>query len=331
MKTKLICLFLLGSTIAFGQNIDPKKDLKDISTKPKLMSKAPKKVFIRSFKLYFQMIDEAENTKSGGYQLGGNYKGSAKARLAVGVKGIDAEALQQLTNRLYNDYIDRLKAEGLEIYTASNLPKIDYFDGWDIISGPHINEEQLRGYLMVVPGGFSYFVKKVTGKGKEKTGGAYQDKAYKISKQLNDMIVADVEIIVPSIWLKSSSSTLAQAGGAKVKGGPYLRLSMNSFIKYQSGQFKINAWPQTSSILTLKKDIPIEGVFADQKFKSTASQDFVYVPGYVDYFTVENRKVNVTNYIECDQETYVSKVGEAIQNYMDITFTKFSNALKGIK
>ena len=332
MKIKFLILAVLLGFSTIAQNINYKKDIKDNSTKPKLMKKAPKKVFIRSFKLYFQMIAEGKTSKRGGRQLGGgSYKGKATARLAVGVKGVSVAGLQELTNKMYAYYLKRLQDEGLEVFTAADLPKIKYFEGWEIINGPHVNEAQLKGYLMVVPEGFNYFVKKVTGKGKEKIGGVYQDKAYKISKQLNDMIVADVELFIPSIWLNASSSMLANLGGAKVKGGPNLRLAAASFIKYQSGQFKINAWPETSAILTLKNDIPIEGVFAQQKFKAVATQQRTTIPDYAAFFTVENVKVSITRYISCDEKTYVDKVGKAMQNYMDLTFNKLSNSLKGNK
>lgn len=329
MKTILLSILLGLSMALHAQSIDQKKDIKDYSTKAKLMAKAPKKVYIRTFKVYYQMIAEAEKTKTGGRQIGGgSYKGNATARMAVGVKGVEVDALQELTNKLYNEFTASLKADGLEVLTSEDIPNIEYFDGWSLVKGPHINQEQYPGFLMIVPNNYSYFVRKVTSKGKEKTGGTYQDKAYKISDQLDDKIVADVEYKIPSIWLDAS----AKLGTAKVKGGGYLRISPESKVNFQSGRFnKASAFPKTSTILKLKNDIPINGVFSGEKFKAVATQSRTNVPSYATFFTVDNTKVQITNYIECKQDTYISKVYEAMHNYMDICLEKFKNSLHGEK
>jgi len=328
-KTVLtIAAFMILSS-SFGQIINEKKNIKDFSTKPKQMQKAPKKVYIRTFKVYYQMIAEAEKTNYGGRQIGGgSYKGNATARMAVGVKGVEVESLQKMTDELYSKFKAFLTSEGLEIYTAQNLPPIEYYEGWEKIDGPHINEEQFQGYLMIAPEGYSYYVKKVSNKGKEKVGEAYQDKAFKISDQLDDMIVADVELKIPSIWLDAS----AKLGTAKVKGGDYLRLASTSIIKFQTGRFNsISAFPKASSINMLKSDIPINGVFSGEKLKTVATQQRTTVPSYASFFTVDNTAVDITNYVECENETYISKVNETMNAYLDLATDRFKKNLNGEK
>ncbi|MEQ9413499.1 MAG: hypothetical protein RIF39_06695, partial [Cyclobacteriaceae bacterium] len=107
------------------------------------LDKAPKKVFIKNFKVYYQMIAEAEKTIHGGRQFGGgSYTGDATARLAVGVEGIEPEELQQLTNRLYNDYVAKLKNLGMEVSTSKDYTNLESFADDELLEGPRINEEQ---------------------------------------------------------------------------------------------------------------------------------------------------------------------------------------------
>ena len=95
--TILTTLLCLSVGLVSGQEFS-KKNLMLTEMKSKNLAEAPKKMFIKSFKIYYQMIAEAETTAQGGRQLGGNYVGSATARMAVGVEGIDPEHLQKMTN-----------------------------------------------------------------------------------------------------------------------------------------------------------------------------------------------------------------------------------------
>ena len=79
--------------------------------------------------------------------------------------------MQALTDKLYKDYIKSLEDMGFEVITANELPDLEEFEGWGTLEGPRINQEQLKGSLMVIPEGFSYKVKKVSKNGKERTGG----------------------------------------------------------------------------------------------------------------------------------------------------------------
>ena len=310
--------------------------------KSKNLAEAPKKMFIKSFKIYYQMIAEAETTAQGGRQLGGNYVGSATARMAVGVEGIDPEHLQKMTNELYEYYIGELKSKGYEIYTADNLPSNEYFEGWTKIDGPNINEEQIQGSLMVIPEGFSYFVKRITNKGKEKTGafmsgvtgddGSFSSSFYgpnpKLSDELDDMFVVDVSFNVPSIWLSANN----KLGSAKIKGGPNLKISQAK-ISYISG--KANkpgvAYPDKAVETILKEAIPINGVFKDEQFKSVATRSHTYVPSYASYFSVENKSIEVTNTIECDPDQYQSEVKKPIMGFMNKSFELLQTGLNGEK
>ncbi|MEP2669047.1 MAG: hypothetical protein ABJH04_08630 [Cyclobacteriaceae bacterium] len=310
----------------------------------KNFDEAPKKVFIKNFKVYYQMIAEAEKTIHGGRQFGGgSYKGDATARLAVGVEGVEPEQLQELTNQIYNEYVNKLKGLGMEVYNSKDYPNMEFFAEDELLDGPRINQEQIEGSLMVVPDGFSYYVKRVTKKGKEKgsfisnLGGAatsefsssvYHKGLPKVSQELDDMIVVDAAINVPSIYLDPKSAL----GTVKIKGGAYLRLE-NARVTYVAGKSNKPgaAAPDKYIELLLKEPVLIDGVFGKQDFKSQATKKTTTVPSYAPFFTVEDSTVELSNTIVCKSEDYIREVGKAVNEFLDFSIDKLKVGLSGEK
>jgi len=313
------------------------------AVKTKAMADAPKKVYIKNFKVFYQMIAEAEKTAYGGRQVGGgSYTGNATARLAVGVEGVEPNDLQVMTNNLFNGFVAQLESMGLEIVNTNNLPTTNFFDEWQLLSGPRINEDQIKGSLMVIPEGFSYYVKKVNKKGKEKGGGfmsgvtkddgGFQSVVYgpvpKLSDELGDIIVADVSISVPSIYLDPKTNF----GAAKVKGGAFLRMAQAK-VSFVSGEVNKPGAPyaDTAVELVLEKPVPIPDVFGEQDFKSVATKSRTTTPSYAAFFTVQNNTVELTNTIKCESEDYTKQVSAVISEYFGIANEKLAAALAGEK
>ncbi|WP_421874810.1 hypothetical protein [Marinoscillum sp.] len=340
ITTLLLLIALMGYSQEYEFN---KKNVQVVDMKAKKMADAPKKVFLKSFKIYYQMIAEAEKTVYGGRQLGGgSYTGDATARLAVGVEGIAPEDLQAMTNDIYNDYVSKLEGMGFEVYTSDNIGDIEFFEGWEKVSGPTINEEQLKGSLMVIPEGFSYMVKRITNSGKEKTGafmsgvtgndGSFSSSAYgpnpKISKELGDMCVVEIALNVPSIYLDAKS----QLGTAKVKGGAYLRLhnAKASYIQGKGNKPGV-AYPDAAVETLLTKPVQINGVFESQEFKSVANKSRTTVPSYASFFTVEDKTVALSNTIECDASVYQAEVKKPIIEFLDMSLDMVRKGMQGEK
>ena len=348
---KKAILFLIGfifliSLSVSGQEFN-KKNLQITEVKSKNFPNAPKKVYINNFKIYYQMIAEAEKTTYGGRQFGGgSYTGDATARLAVGVEGIEPEDLQQLTDEIYNYYVDQLKNLGYEVGSARTIDNVEFYADHQKLDGPRINQEQIKGSLMVVPTGFSYHVKKVTKKGKEKSGGfmsavtgvngaaatefitaLYHKGLPKISKDLDDMVVVDVALNVPSIYLDPKS----KLGTAKVKGGAYLRLQ-NARVTFVSGKGNKPgaAYPETALELNLTDPIQINGVFKEEEFKAVANKQRTAIPDYGIFF-VTDTEVALTNTIACESEAYKTEVGKTVKSFLNESITKLSMGLSGEK
>lgn len=342
LTSPILLLCFLVSLTAISQNITD-KEYRVLSIKSKDMATAPKKVYIKNFKIFYQMIAEAEKTSYGGRQLGGgSYTGNATARLAVGVEGVDPADLQEMTNKLYSDYVSKLEALGLEVISVDQLPTNEFFQEWELKEGPRINEDQIKGSLMVIPEGFSYYVKGVNKKGKEKTGafmaGVSKDAGGfltstsgpvpKLSDEIDDIIIVEVAMNVPAIYLDPKTNF----GAAKVKGGAYLRLQQAK-ASYVSGKLKKPgvAYPATAVELTLTKPIPLPAVFGEQNFKSVATKSRTTTPSYAAFFTVENKTVDLQNTIKCKSEDYTREVSNVITEYLDISLEKLSQAMAGEK
>lgn len=341
-KNSLAFFILFLSVIVFAQKI-PEKQLNVTQMKSKGFADAPKKVFIKNFKIYYQMIAEAEKTSYGGRQIGGgSYTGNATARLAVGVEGIAPDDLQKLTNQIYSDYINSLEATGLEIFNSSDFPNLAFFAEDQLLEGPRINQEQIKGSLMVVPEGFSYYVKKVNKKGKEKgsfmtnmggpyaqfTTAIYHAGLPQVSKALEDMIVVDISINVPSIYLDPKS----RLGTVKIKGGAYLRIE-NARVTYVSGKMKKPGAPTPDKAIeiTLSKAVPIPEVFGSQDFKTQASKQRTSTPGYASFFSVQDTNVELSNTIKCEASVYQEEVGKAVGEFLDISIKKLALGMSGEK
>ncbi|WP_347839252.1 hypothetical protein [uncultured Draconibacterium sp.] len=343
---KRLSLLLLFScavlSTAIAQELG-KKSLSVVSMKSQGLAEAPKQVYINNFKVYYQMIAEAQKTVYGGRQLGGgSYTGNATAKLAVGVEGLQAEDLQELTDKIYADYIESLKSRGFEIRTARDMESIPFYTEHLKLDGPRINQEQVEGSLMVIPTPFSYYVQKVSKKGKEKSGGfmgavsnqndftsaIYHKGLPKISQDLNDAVVIDIAINVPSIYLDPKS----KLGTAKVKGGPYLRVQ-SARATYASGKGNKPgaAYPEAAVEVLLTQPLVINGVFASEEFKAVADKKRTSVPSYAAFFTVEDTSVELTNTIECDAGVYKEKVSNAVKIFLDASLEKFDMGLAGEK
>lgn len=108
-------LLLLLVTAGIAQTVE----LKDISGFGQgKFKKSPKKIFIAQFRVNFQLLYSQTETAEGGRVMGGGYRSEAKAGLTMAVQGVSAADLQEITDKLYNDYVTQLKAAGFEVLGA---------------------------------------------------------------------------------------------------------------------------------------------------------------------------------------------------------------------
>lgn len=105
--------------------------------KAKLRS-APKKIYIASFNVYYEVYKEAIDFQRGGSTLGGGERSNATARAAIGLGGINDKDIQEKTNQLYIEFVADLKKGGLEIISPDVARKIEVYQDWEKASGPSV-------------------------------------------------------------------------------------------------------------------------------------------------------------------------------------------------
>ncbi|GIL22044.1 MAG: hypothetical protein BroJett042_05570 [Bacteroidota bacterium] len=269
-------------------------------------SKAPRKVYIQSFRVLFQVMASATAKSSEGVR-----KGATKTSMAVAITGVDLPDFQQVTDNLYNDLIASLTRKGFELVHAEEAAKTEHYKDWVLKTGGKASFSQMAGHVMITPTGYSYFVKDESKGGKEK--GTFTDKSSILSKQLNDAIVLDVSMVFPFVEMDAASSGMLgfsavkatvdfglEPGVAGTAGA--LRQNMVKFVYGNAGMGQAESYLP----IVLKKKVTAEGVFFDKKFKefNSAALNKVYDAGYYSVVTTENKNETVSHEAACDPEKY---------------------------
>ncbi|TDQ17221.1 hypothetical protein DFQ04_1873 [Algoriphagus boseongensis] len=340
----LIFLFLfLGF---FPGEILSEKDLKVTSYNKKNQgSKAPKKVYIRSFNAYFEVFEEASAKTSGSKNERANrttYTSGTSTSMGVQIQGVDVPDFQKLIDEAYQNFVSQLKSQGYEIMTADEAKKYEYYADWTKKAGGASSDAQVEGYIMVTPTGYDYLVKSVTKGGKEKMGGGFVDPTPKISKELDNAFIADVNFAFPFVMLDADASTWTNATSVKAKIGyriePSLDPSENnhsitnfgvsripSQVRFVSG-LDIGSNPLFDAKVEPKKAVYAEGVFKDTKIKEVtqAQTDMFSKTGYSQLVMVSgDQKKVASHFADCDHDAYVNFASSVMKDMIDSGVSNF--------
>lgn len=254
-------------------------------------AKDASRIYIAGFDVNYQVYNEKEAYKQGGSTLGGGMKGDALAAVSIGLDGLDEKTVQEITDKLYDEYIAKIKAKGLTIITPEEVAKTESYEGFTIVKGGKVSLAQFPGVMATAPSTFEYLIKGVDKDGKEKKGGFLGNEASKyarLSKDLGDAIIASVDITV--LFVQDQNSF--QGNGAKLKVKTNLRIiategitmtsdatiklkgqntvtTVSSAVSFYHG--KMGAGSTTVYIGTMGKPLLIDGVIEDNTISSYAS------------------------------------------------------------
>lgn len=269
-------------------------------------SKAPRKVYIQSFRVLFQVMASETAKSSEGIR-----KGATSTSMTVAVTGVDLPDFQQVTDKLYADMLASLQNNGFEIISAETAGKTEHYKDWILKNGGQASYAQMPGHIMITPSGYSYYIKNETKSGKEKA--TFTDKSAVLSKQLDDAIILDVSMVFPFVEMDAASSGMLGFSAVKatvdfgmdtgVSGtAGAIRQNTIKFVYGSAGMGQAEAYMP----MVLKKKIKVDGVFFDKKFKefSSAASKKVYDAGYFSVVTTENKNQTVTHEAACDTEKY---------------------------
>ena len=304
-------------------------------------SKDATKIYIANFAVNYQIYNEKQKFKQGGYQLGGGYKGDAKAEASIGLTGLKETDVQQITDKLYQDFVNQIIASGLTIVNPDEASKTGTYEAYERIQGGKVSLAQFPGTMTTAPSGFEHFVKKIDKSGKTKSGGFLGNAGFlypKLSKELGDAIIADVNIYVMFVEDKDAF----QGGGANIKIKTNLRIAgteaivmadkksairlkgqnsittISSAVNFTHGKMGMGATTSYSGILS--KPIGIGGAIEDTKVSSFArgSVDAIGTKTiYGTFFSPEDRSNETNKVVEVDAIKYTAGVYAAAKQFVD--------------
>lgn len=314
------------------------------------LKKAEKKIYISGFSVNYQIYNEKDAFKQGGYVMGGGRKGDASASLSIGLEGLTEEVVRNITNKLYAEYLGKLKAAGLSIISADEAAKTDTYEGWERVQGGKISLAEIPGTLTVTPADYEYFIKGTNSKGKEKKGGFLGNEAMlypKLSKDLGDAMIGDVNMTV--LFVRDQNAF--QGSGVKLKVKTELRLVDNEAIQMASTakikfkgantvtgvsstvafyHGKMGMGATSSYVGTMGKPLEINGVIEDTKVTAAAAGTIDMVGTktmYATYFSPKDGFSESTKIIPVDAAKYEKGVYEATKKFLDFHTDEFLKSL----
>ncbi|WP_456423355.1 hypothetical protein [Lutibacter sp.] len=342
MKKIIFVVTVIFTTTIFAQQVGKVEIKKEAGFGMKKFAYAPKKIFIQDFFVNYQMLYDQVEIAKGGREIGGGYRGKAKAQLVLGVQGVSETDLQEITDKLYADYISKLKAKGFQIITADEASKIDRFKNWKLVKGGTPSKAQFPGYVSTAPTNVLFLVRNMNSKGKVKKKSVF-DNGMGTSKDLGGTIVVRVNIAIPFIKNAESQGSRALTktfgGVAKIvaktelsivkstsveKKGPWGKVLLLNTSNLFS--FKETMKNQASLIIVPKKKILINDVFESKKYKAikSASQDLWGTSyGTIKIFSVNDALIKKMQAVPCESQVYKKGVLDAGSQYLNKSLSQF--------
>lgn len=297
------------------------------------------RIYISNFTVNYQIYNEKTKFKQGGSMFGGGSKGDAKAEASVGLNGLTDNDLQDVTNRLYSDFLAAITANGLIVIDADEAAKTSTYSDYTKLSGGKLSLAQLPGTLTTQPAGFDFFVKSVDKSGKTNAGGFFGNdlgQHASLSKQLNDAIIADVELYVlfvedqnafqgdgANVKIKTNlrladqeAITMAKTSGFRLKGQNTVT-AVSSAVRFTHGKMGLGATTNYSGMLGMP--LEINDVIDDIKVQSFArgkSDATGMKTMYGTYFMTEDRNNEASKVVDVDSKKYAAGVYEAAKKFI---------------
>lgn len=341
---------LLLSAQAWSQTLGDFKPSDESYGTNKLKKVDNKSIYIAGFNVHYQLYNEKQNFKQGGSRIGGGYTGDATAEASVGLDGIDEKTLQEITDKLYQDYISKLKSKGLKLISADEAAKSEAYEDFEMVKGGSISTAEIPGAISTTPTGYSYMIKGLSKKGKAKKGGFLGNEQFKfpnLSKDLNDALIGNVNITV--LFVKDGQTF--SGNGAKVKIKTDLRIVSTDAVSMTSeASIKLKGQNSTTPVSStvafyqgksglasvisyvgsLKKDFEINDAVDEKKIVSYAkgSTDAVGASNaYATYYSVSDASTETTKVIPVDATKYGKGVYEAAAKFLNYHTDEFLSNL----
>lgn len=284
--------------------------------------KSPKRVAISDFQVNYQTALTLEDEKKGGKMWRGGIKGDAKASLTVVLDGLNPDDLQKLTNQLYAQYVNDLKAQGFEIASIDEVWNHNAFvknreKRWELKAGEGPEQGKAFGVILTRPSTQKFVVPLKTFD-KNKPGIAsladyVEGTENKVVNQKRDFIWNKVviEVTVFEDGQGEMSKTLNRhAGSAQVKVETNFKVNEASTNRFDMGTFMARG------------GVEIQDVLERQKFEAgmNADRDKLGTDyGVLRVWSVEDREKTNFATVVCDPSKYLKGAEMAVDAFLKST------------
>ncbi len=292
---KIILTLLLSIPFIVNAQIISEKDVKITESGAKKLQDSPKKIYFREFTIGYQYIIESSTS---------GYDGKSKTNISMTaglVSELSDDDIQNITDNAYQKVAKSLQQAGFTIVTTDEAKAIGEFKGRNniFVGGQSI---LLGGRIYTAPKGTKYL--------RSPAGNAV-----KVSEELGNIPVIDLGVNIDFASIIEDK----QAGGSSVLKGEFglgAYPFKSTITRKGNGKFG-NA--ETVIQLSSKnyKAIEIEGVIAKEKISKRAEGEYRYDWGN-NLKYAQNKKVAITNPVKADKQMYITKVSQALDDYLDI-------------
>lgn len=315
---KYLLILILASSILFSQD---EPEIKSYEWGEKTIPGFNKRVYIKDFKVNYQLMINWMDRKQGGRQFGGGVKGSATAQLFLGVPSLSTNVLQKLTDSLYNLYVDHLIKNGYFIVNNDEISDLEIWDKYELIDNTAPEKNEFPGIISFKPSQRGFYQRKKKKYFDSFFAGMAMNHPYKIAKEHNCIVS---EVILEVSLFEDSESGFTKIVG-KLGGGANLeattRLKLNQYSKVQF------AYPEASLTYNPEDGYPIQGVFEEKEYSAYQSQDRDYFGTSYDIgsdyavltiYEADDLTFKNMQSVECDPIKYY----EGVLNISGIFFDK---------
>lgn len=305
-----VCFFILGLLQTQAQTISEVKIKKMGGTKQ--LKNKPKKVFVNDFVIHFQFYNQKEKTSKGG-MLNNVLKGDAKSKLFLGLDNLTENDFTQITDSIFSQFKSEFIANGYEFIDGKQYENTDAFKGRERQENVAVAYDIFPGVASVHPSNYPFY--------SSNENFLKMNYGSKLSKDLDDAVVANVELFV--FFIEDKNSWAQRNKSANIKVETQLRIvaydnvkavnekqvsklqaltigkkkqvdiPAQSQIDITCGRNPIGGSPDVSYIGNIKNDITIDGALTTQTIKSEANNDEDYI-GTETAFGKVYRAQNIT-------------------------------------
>jgi hypothetical protein len=324
-----LCVLLFSFT-SYSQTITSKEVGGGNGFNQGKFKNAPKRVYINSFNIYFEVFGSAEASTSGGENFG-RVHSATKTAMGVALYGVDIEDFLEIANQAYEYFKKDLISKGFEIVSPDEAGKTSLYSDWTRIKGGALSSAEEKGFVRATPVGFEYFVPGVKKSGKEQN--TIFDRSPALSKELNDAIIADVSFTFDFIDMKVFRSELLNISNVKgkvnfkVERMPGTKMDVSK-VNFSFGKTLTAA---TASIQTeLKKSIPIVApVFKDEKFSETTQAQATNIPNWTNYvYVTTDKSMSASHAVTCDGALYKQETSRLLNEFLTIGLSELYSKAK---